>query len=486
MLTALKNKELLKQQAFLAGEWCDALSGETTDVLDPASQQIIGSVPSLSPAEVQKAIDAAAVAFKDWSARPAGERAKVLKKWHRLIEENKEDLAQILTMEQGKPVSEARVEVQASAALIEWFSEEARRVYGDIIPSPANGRQTLVTKQPVGVCAAITPWNFPSSMLARKVAPALAAGCAIVVKPSEYTPFSALALAALAEQAGLPSGLFNVATGDARMIGEVIMASSVVRKVSFTGSTRIGKLLIAQAADTVKRVSMELGGNAPFIVFDDADLDLAIDGVLASKFRNAGQTCICANRVLVQDGIFDRFIEKLTARVAGMKVGLGLDEDTLIGPMIHAEAANSMDDIINSAVADGARIVAGGKHHPMGENFFEPTILVDVRQDMAIARDEVFGPITPVIRFNEEAEAIAIANDTPYGLASYMYTQGLARAWRVSDALEFGMVGINEAGISNEVAPFGGMKESGFGREGSKYGIDEYIDVKYRCMGGLL
>lgn len=482
----LTNSSLFRQQAYFAGQWQDAEDNATFEVTNPATGAVIGTCPSLTEADVERAIASAETAFRAWSAETAAHRAKVLKRWHALILENREELARIMTTEQGKPIKEARVEIDISAAYVEWFAEEARRVYGDVIPSPVGGRQTLVTKQPVGVCAAITPWNFPASMFTRKLAPALAAGCAMIVRPSDRTPFVALAFAALGEEAGLPEGLFSVLTGSSRRIVKVITDSSAVRKISFTGSTEVGKILIKQCADTVKRMSMELGGNAPILIFDDCDLDAAIDGLMALKFRNGGQTCVCANRIYVQNSIRDEVLRRFAERTKALKVGDGHEEETEIGPLITSKVARDMQAIVEGAVAEGARIVTGGE---IGEGedsaFFQPTILADVTPAMSVARDEIFGPVAPVLGFDTEEEVIALANDTEYGLASYVYTRDLGRAWRVSDALDYGMVGVNEVAISNEVAPFGGIKESGFGREGSKYGIEEYLDIKYRCIGGL-
>lgn len=482
----LAKSTLFRQQAFFAGEWRDAEDNATFEVTNPATGDVIGTCPSLTERDVDQAIAAAEAAFRVWSAKTTAHRAKVLKRWHALILENREELARVMTTEQGKPIKESRIEIDISAAYVEWFAEEARRVYGDVIPSPVGGRKTIVTKHPVGVAAAITPWNFPASMFTRKLAPALAAGCAMIVRPSDRTPFVALAFAALGEAAGLPAGLFSVLTGSSRRIVKVITDSSAVRKISFTGSTPVGKVLIKQSADTVKRMSMELGGNAPIVIFDDCDLDAAIDGLMALKFRNGGQTCVCANRIFVQNSIRDEVVRRFTERTEALKVGNGHEEETDIGPLITREAALEMQAIVDAAVTDGAQVVTGGKIGECNNGaFFAPTILTGVAPSMNVAREEIFGPIAPILGFDTEDEVLAMANDTEYGLASYIYTQDLGRAWRVSDALEYGMVGVNEVAISNEVAPFGGIKESGFGREGSKYGIDEYLDIKYRCMGGL-
>ncbi|WP_417245810.1 NAD-dependent succinate-semialdehyde dehydrogenase [Celeribacter sp.] len=491
MSFTLASCALFKQQAYHSGQWLDAKDKKTFDVTNPATGDVLGTCPALTEEDVENAISAAQEAFRIWSAQTAAHRATVLKRWHGLILAHKEDLARIMTSEQGKPITESRIEVDISAAYVEWFAEEARRVYGDVIPSPVGGRQTLVTKHPVGVAAAITPWNFPASMFTRKLAPALAAGCAMIVRPSERTPFVALAFAALAEEAGLPPGVFSVLTGSSRRIVKVITDSQTVRKISFTGSTEVGKSLIKQSADTVKRMSMELGGNAPILIFDDCDIEAAITGLMALKFRNAGQTCVCANRIFVQNSIRDEVVTRFAESAAALKLGDGHDEDTEIGPLITPDAAQKMHEIVQDAVKAGARIVTGGQMgcDTVAPNektaFYQPTVLTDVTPTMDVARNEIFGPIAPVLGFDTEEEAIALANDTQYGLASYIYTQDLGRAWRVSDALEYGMVGVNEVAISNEVAPFGGIKESGFGREGSKYGIDEYLDIKYRCMGGL-
>lgn len=486
MMTAVRDNPLFRELAYFCGDWRPASNGATHDVFNPATGELIGAVPMLTASDVEEAIASAQVAFTDWSKRPAVQRANILKKWHALILQNKEDLARILTAEQGKPLAEARAEIDISASYIEWFAEEARRVYGDIIPSPVAGRQTLVSKHPVGVTAAITPWNFPASMFARKLAPALAAGCAMIVKPSDQTPFIALAFAALAETAGVPKGLFSVVTGSSRQIVKVITDSPVVRKLSFTGSTEVGKILIAQCATTVKRMSMELGGNAPVIIFEDADLDAALTGLMALKFRNGGQTCVCANRIFVQSSIREAFVAKFAERVGQLKVGPGHEDGTEIGPMINQGAVDKMNVAVARAVEQGAQIVVGGRAPNRTGAFFEPTVLTNVLPEMDIAQNEIFGPIASIIEFGTETEVVSAANDTSSGLASYIYTRDLGRAWRVSDALEYGMVGVNEVAISNEVAPFGGVKESGFGREGSKYGIDEYLDLKYRCMGGLL
>jgi succinate-semialdehyde dehydrogenase/glutarate-semialdehyde dehydrogenase len=476
---------LLRQRAFIDGAWADADDGRTSDIVNPANGAVLGKVPLMGATEAARAVAAAERALPAWRGATAKERARVLKAWRDLIIANQEDLARLLTAEQGKPLAEARGEIAYGASFIEWFAEEARRVYGDVIPSPGADRRILVLRQPIGVCAAITPWNFPNAMITRKVAPALAAGCAMVLKPAPATPFSALALAALAQEAGLPAGLFSVVTGDAAAIGGVFTASPIVRKISFTGSTPVGKLLLRQAADTVKKCSMELGGNAAFIVFDDADLDLAVAGAMASKYRNAGQTCVCANRILVQDGVFDAFAAKLVAAVGALKVGDGFEAGVQIGPLINQAAVEKVERHVADAVARGAETLIGGARHALGGNFFEPTVLAVATGDMLIAREETFGPVAPLFRFGTEAEAVLMANDTPFGLASYFYSRDIGRVFRVAEALDFGIVGANEGVISTEVAPFGGVKESGLGREGSKYGIDDYLELKYVCLGGV-
>ncbi|WP_323002186.1 NADP-dependent succinate-semialdehyde dehydrogenase [Denitromonas sp.] len=485
MSLTLKDPGLLRQQAYIDGAWVDADTGETLPVTNPATGETLGQVPRMGADETRRAIAAADAAWPAWRARTAGDRAKVLRCWFDLIVANQDDLAVLMTAEQGKPLTEARGEVLYAASFIEWFAEEGKRIYGDVIPGHQPDKRIVVTKEPIGVCAAITPWNFPAAMITRKAGPALAAGCTMVLKPASQTPFSALALAVLAERAGVPKGVFSVVTGSATAIGGELTANPTVRKLTFTGSTEIGIKLAAQCAPTIKKLSLELGGNAPFIVFDDADLDAAVQGAMASKYRNTGQTCVCANRLLVQDGVYDAFAEKLTAAVAGLKVGNGLDDGTSQGPLIDMNAVEKVEEHINDAVAKGARIVAGGKRHALGRTFFEPTILADVTPAMAVAREETFGPVAPLFRFKDEAEAIAMANDTEFGLAAYFYAEGMNRVWRVSGALEYGIVGINTGIISTEVAPFGGMKSSGLGREGSKYGIEDYLEIKYLCMGGV-
>lgn len=480
------NLKLLKQEAYVNGQWIVANSGERFAVNNPATGELLAEVPNLGAEETRVAIQQANAAWPAWRNKTSKERAAILRRWFNLQLEHQEDLAQLMTAEQGKPLAEARGEVMYAASFVEWFAEEAKRIYGDVIPGPTNDRRLLVIKQPIGVVAAITPWNFPLAMITRKCAPALAAGCPVVVKPSELTPLSALALAALAEQAGVPPGIFNVLTTTrSAEVGGELTSSPIIRKLSFTGSTAVGKLLMKQCADTVKKLSLELGGNAPFIVFDDADLDAAVAGAMASKYRNAGQTCVCANRLLVQDGVYDAFAEKLAVAVAALKVGPGTEEGVTQGPLINESAINKIEDHISDALSHGARIMCGGKRHALGGTFFEPTILADVTPAMKVSREETFGPVAPLFRFEDEAEAIAMANDTEFGLASYFYSRDIGRCWRVAEALEYGMVGINEGIISTELAPFGGVKESGLGREGSKYGLDEFTEVKYLCMGGL-
>jgi len=446
---------------------------------------VVGTVPNMGSAEARQAIDQANLALPGWRARTAGQRSQIMRRWFDLIIANREDLATIMTAEQGKPLAESRGEISYAASFIEWFAEEGKRVYGDTIPSFSTDRRIIVLKQPIGVCAAITPWNFPAAMITRKAGPALAAGCTMVVKPASQTPLSALALAALADRADLPKGVFSVVTGSASQIGGEMTSNPVVRKLTFTGSTEIGKRLIAQSASTVKRTSMELGGNAPFIVFDDADLDAAVKGAMASKYRNAGQTCVCVNRIFVQDGVYDSFIERFSKAVGALKVGDGFDSDVTIGPLINEAAIEKVEEHISDAVAKGAELKSGGRRHSLGGTFFEPTVLIGATREMSVFKEETFGPLAPVFRFRTESEAIELANDTEFGLAAYFYGRDIGRIWRVAEALEYGMVGINEGIISTEVAPFGGVKESGNGREGSKYGIDDYLAVKYICMGGI-
>ena len=483
----LNDASLFRQQGYVGGEWCDATGGGTVPVLDPASGLSIGDVPDMGGDETRRAIEAANAAWPAWRAKTGKERGAVLKAWHALILEHADDLALLMTAECGKPLAEAKGEVMYGASFVEWFGEEAKRVYGTTVPQHAPGKRILVQKQPIGVVGAVTPWNFPNAMITRKCAPALAVGCPVVVKPSELTPYSALALAVLAERAGVPAGVFNVVVGaDAAAIGTELCTNPIVRKIGFTGSTAVGKLLMAQSATTVKKVSLELGGNAPFIVFDDADLDLAVQGALASKFRNAGQTCVCANRILVQSGVYDAFAAKLASAAAALKQGRGMDEGVALGPLIDERAVAKAEAHVLDAVGKGAEVLTGGaRSAELGSCFFQPTVLKGATPDMRIFSEETFGPVAPLFKFDGEEEAIALANDTPYGLAAYFYTADLGRAWRVSEALEYGMVGVNEGVISTEVAPFGGVKESGLGREGSYCGIDEFVESKYVCMGGL-
>ncbi|SHJ92711.1 succinate-semialdehyde dehydrogenase / glutarate-semialdehyde dehydrogenase [Aureimonas altamirensis DSM 21988] len=481
----LTDKDLLRFQGFIDGRWQDARSGATIEVVDPAVQSAIGTVPDMGEAETLAAIEAAERAFKLWKRRTHAERAALLDTWFALMVEHEEDLARILTWEQGKPLGEAQGEIRYGASFVKWFAEEARRINGATIPSPTPDRRIVVLKEAVGVCGIITPWNFPTAMITRKVAPALAAGCTVVIKPSEFTPYSALALGVLAERAGIPAGVINIVTGMPAGIGKALMESEAVRKISFTGSTRVGALLMRGAADQIKRLSLELGGNAPFIVFDDADLDLAIEGVMTSKFRNGGQTCVCANRILVQSGIYDAFAEKLAARVRALTVGPGTQEGVSIGPMINMAAIEKIDRHVADAKAKGGRILAEGANLAEGAQYARPVVIGEATTDMLLASEETFGPVAPLFRFEREEEAIAIANGTPFGLAAYFFTEGLSRAWRVGEALEFGMVGLNTGLISTEVAPFGGVKQSGLGREGSHLGIEEYLEVKTLHMGGI-
>lgn len=481
----LNDPTLLRTQCLIDGAWIGADDGRTLAVTNPASGAVVAAVPDAGASETRRAIAAAERAMVGWKALTAEDRARVLRRWFDLMIANQEDLARIMTSEQGKPLAESRGEIAYAAAYVEWFAEEARRVYGDLVPSPWGDKRIIVTKEPVGVCAAITPWNFPAAMITRKVAPALAAGCTIVVKPASQTPLSALALGELALRAGVPAGVFSVVTGSATAIGGELTANPVVRKLTFTGSTGIGRLLAAQCAPTLKRLSLELGGNAPFIVFDDADLDAAVAGAIASKFRNTGQTCVCANRLLVQDGVYDLFAEKLGRAVAQLKVGDGVQPEVSQGPLIDAAALAKVEDLVADAVGHGARCITGGQRHALGGTFYQPTILADVTPAMKLANEEIFGPVAPLFRFKTEAEAIALANATEFGLASYFFSRDLARVWRVAGALEVGMVGINTGIISTAVAPFGGVKQSGMGREGSRHGIEGYIDTKYLCMGGL-
>jgi len=481
----LQDSSLLKTQAHIDGQWLDADSGETLAVTNPASGETIANVAKCGTAETRRMIEAAAVAQTQWAKSTIKERAAVLRRWFDLVMENQEDLAQILTAEQGKPLAEARGEVAYGANYIEWFSEESKRVYGDTIPQPSNDKRIVVIKQPVGVVACITPWNFPNAMLTRKIAPAIAAGCAVVCKPANATPLSALALMELAVRAGFPPGLMNIVTGRTAQIGAELTGNPTVRKVTFTGSTPVGKQLMAECAQSVKRTSMELGGNAPFIVFDDADIDAAVQGTLVSKYRNAGQTCVCSNRIIVQAGIYDEFVSKLTAATKNLVIGSGTEEGVTVGPLIDEKAANNVCDFIDDAVAKGAKVALGGGRSDLGGSFVLPTILTDVSRDMRVFSEEIFGPVAPVFKFDTEAEVVEMANDTEFGLAAYFYSRDIGRVWRVAEQLEYGIVGVNEGVVSNEMAPFGGVKESGSGREGSKYGMDDYMVMKYICMGGI-
>jgi succinate-semialdehyde dehydrogenase/glutarate-semialdehyde dehydrogenase len=481
----LSDKTLLKTQAYINGQWVAGTDGSTFAVTNPANGETIAEVASCGTEETRHAIEVAEVAMFEWRARSAKERSAILRKWFNLMMDAQEDLAQILTAEQGKPLAESRGEVAYGANYIEWFSEEGKRVYGDTIPGPSGDKRIVVIKQPVGVVACITPWNFPNAMLTRKIAPALAAGCTVVCKPANATPLSAFAFVELAERAGVPAGVINIVAGRTAEIGKEMTSNPIVRKLTFTGSTPVGKQLMAECAATVKRTSMELGGNAPFIVFDDADMDAAIAGAMASKYRASGQTCVCANRFLVQEGIYDVFAERLADAVKGLKVGNGADEGVTIGPLINEAAAEDVMGFVDDAVSKGARVIAGGQRSELGSCFFEPTILTEVSDDMRVFREEIFGPIAPLFKFSTEEEAIAMANDTEFGLACYFYSRDVGRVWRVSEGLDYGIVGINEGIISNEMAPFGGVKESGQGREGSKYGLDDYMEIKYMCMGGI-
>jgi len=479
---ALTDAALLREQCFIDGAWTGTGSIAVTD---PASGETLGHVPDLGVAETRTAIAAAEAALPEWRAKLAGERSRLLRRWYDLVMQHQDDLAMILTREQGKPLAEAKGEIAYAASFIEWFAEEAKRVYGETIPAHRTDSRIVVVRQPVGVVAAITPWNFPAAMITRKAAPALAAGCTMVLKPATQTPLTALALAVLAERAGIPAGVFNVVTGSSRTISGELTGNPAVRKLSFTGSTEVGKTLMAQCAPTMKKLSMELGGNAPFIVFDDADVDAAVEGAIASKYRNSGQTCVCVNRILVQRGVADAFETKLAAAVNGLKVGPGTANGTTQGPLIDERAIEKVEEHIADALAKGGRIVAGGKRHPLGHGFFEPTVIGGATADMMLAKEETFGPLAPLFVFDSEEEALALANDTEVGLAGYFYTRDLSRAWRVGEALEVGMVGINTGLISTEVAPFGGIKESGMGREGSRHGIEDYLEIKYLCMAGI-
>lgn len=486
MTLQLKDSSLLKTKAYIDGKWVDGDDGETFDVVNPATGEVITQVASVGTNETRRAIEAAQRAMPAWQAKTAKERSAIMRRWFDLMMENQDDLAVIMTSEQGKVLAESKGEVAYGASFIEWFGEEAKRIYGDVIPTVANDRRLITIRQPVGVVGAISPWNFPNAMLARKAGPALAVGCTFVMKPAKETPLSALAMVELAERAGVPKGVINLVAGkSASAIGNELTSNPIVRKVTFTGSTAVGKQLLKQAADTVKKVSMELGGNAPVIVFDDADMDKAVAGALASKYRNAGQTCICANRILVQDSIYDAFVEKFTAKVKEFKLGNGLEDGVTMGPLVNEDAVKGVQELVEDAQSKGAETVTGGSPADNGACFYQPTVLTNVTKDMRLFKEEIFGPVAPIFRFKDEAEAIAMANDTEVGLASYIYTRDIGRAWRVSEGLEYGMVGVNEVGITSEVIPFGGIKESGLGREGSKYGVDDYLEMKYICMGGI-
>jgi len=473
------------EKAYINGQWVEADNKTTISVTNPATGELIGTVPKMGATETRRAIAFASEALPAWRAKTAKARARILRTWFDLIIENQEALAQLMTAEQGKPLIESRGEIIYGASFIEWFGEEAKRVYGETIPGHVADKRLIVIKQPIGVCAAITPWNFPSAMITRKVGPALAAGCTIVLKPASQTPFSALALCQLAEEAGVPPGVFSCVTGSATEIGGELSSNPIVKKLSFTGSTEIGKVLLAQCATTVKKTSMELGGNAPFIVFDDADIDEAVKGAMISKYRNAGQTCVCANRILVQDSVYDVFVEKFSKAVSSLKVGNGADDGTIIGPLIDDRALAKVEEQVSDAVKKGGKVIVGGKRHSLGGSFYEPTVISGATKEMLAFKEETFGPLAPIFRFTTEAEAIALANDTQFGLAAYFYGQNISRVWRVAEALEYGIVGINEGLISTEVAPFGGVKESGLGREGSSHGIDDYLEMKYLCIGGI-
>lgn len=481
----LSDSKLFRQQNYIDGKWVDADGGESIDVVNPATGDKLGTIPKGGTDETRRAIEAAERARPAWAALTAKERAVILRNWFNLMMENQEDLAQLMTAEQGKPLAESRGEVGYGASFIEWFAEEGRRIYGDTIPQHQADKRIVVIKQPIGVVAAITPWNFPNAMITRKAGPALAAGCSFVIKPATQTPYSALALAELADRAGIPAGIFSVVTGSAREIGAEMTSSPIVRKLTFTGSTEVGKVLYEQCAGTIKKLGLELGGNAPFIVFDDADLDAAVEGAMISKFRNMGQTCVCANRLLVQDGVYDEFSKKLARAVADLKVGNGVEDGVQQGPLIDMNAVAKVEEHIQDAVAKGAKVAVGGSRHALGGQYFEPTVLTNVDTSMKVTKEETFGPVAPLFRFETEEQAISMANDTEFGLASYFYSRDIGRIWRVGEGLDYGMVGINTGLISTEVAPFGGVKESGLGREGSKYGIDDFLEIKYMCMGGI-
>ena len=485
MSRSLSDSSLLREQCYINGQWVDADDGEVIEVANPSNGRVIGTVPKLGATETKRAIDAAASAYQTWRRTTAKQRSDFLRALTSAIVENQEDLAALMTLEQGKPLVESRGEVLYSASFFEWFAEEGRRVYGDVIPTNMPDRRIVVIKEPIGVCAAITPWNFPSAMISRKAGPALAAGCTIVIKPASATPYSAFALCELAERVGIPAGVINVVTGDSRTIGGELTSNPTVRKLSFTGSTHVGKILMKQCAGTVKKLSLELGGNSPFIVFDDADVDDAISGALLCKYRNSGQTCVCANRFLIHARVYDEFTEKLTSAVSKMSIGDGFGKGIELGPLIDDAAVQKVEQHIIDAVGKGAKVAAGGSRHELGGTFFQPTVLTDVRSNMAVANEETFGPLAPLFKFERDEEAVQMANDTEFGLAAYLYSRDIGRIWRVSEALEYGIVGINTGIISTEVAPFGGMKESGFGREGSKYGLDEYLEIKYLSMAGI-
>jgi len=480
---SLKDQKLFRQQGYINGEWRDADSKATINVSNPADGSVIGVIPKMGAADTRRAIEGANAALPAWRAKLAKERANILRKWFELMIANTEDLALIMTTEQGKPLAEAKGEIAYAASFIEWFAEEAKRIYGDVIPQHQPDKRLVVIKQPVGVCGLITPWNFPAAMITRKAAPALAAGCTVVIKPATQTPYSAFALAELAERSGIPKGVINIVSGSAKEIGGELTSNTAVRKISFTGSTEVGSVLMKQSAGTIKKVSLELGGNAPFLVFDDADIDAAVEGAMISKYRNNGQTCVCANRILVQDGVYDKFAAKLAEKVKALKVGRGTDAGVNVGPLIDENAVAKVQEHIQDAVSKGAKIVVGGNKHALGGLFFEPTVLTGVNTTMKVTKEETFGPVAPLFRFKTEEEGVAMANDTEFGLASYFYARDIGRIWRVGEAIESGMVGVNTGLISNEVAPFGGVKQSGIGREGSKYGIEEYLEVKYLCIG---
>ena len=481
----LRDPELFRQQAYLSGHWCDADSGATTAVNNPATGDVLGTVPTMGADETRRAIADAKKAWTNWRRRTAKERSVILREWHDLMLANVDDLGMLMTAEQGKPLAESKGEIGYAAGFIEWFAEEGKRIYGDTIPSPWTDRRVVVIKEPIGICAAVTPWNFPAAMITRKAGPALAAGCPMIVKPAMATPFSALALAVLAERAGVPPGVFTVLTGSSRAIGGEMTSNPDVRKVTFTGSTEVGRTLMRQSAETIKKLSLELGGNAPFIVFNDADLDAAVVGAIASKYRNTGQTCVCVNRIYVQSGVYDQFAEKLVKAVEGLKVGDGFDPEVTQGPLIDYAAVEKVEEHIQDAVSRGARVLTGGQRHTLGGTYFQPTVLANVPADATVAREETFGPLAPLFRFETDDEALQLANDTEFGLASYFYSRDIGRVWRVAEGLESGMVGINTGMLSTEVAPFGGVKQSGLGREGSKYGIEEFLEMKYLCFGGI-